>query len=197
MYAQQTLISFHIAAMPRSTPLAILLVDGYNVVGSWADLKQTRDRDGLEGARRQLIEVLTNYSAYQDFDTRIIFDAQYRDIPSTREVVTSNLAVCYTDFGQTADTFIEKACAAFRTDVRKFHQRLIVATSDRAQRLTVVGYGAECISVEQLALDVHSAFTQVKQKKKPTQKSTGRFLEHCLDPEAQKKLTQMRFGKID
>ena len=78
MYAQQTLISFHIAAMPRSTPLAILLVDGYNVVGSWADLKQTRDRDGLEGARRQLIEVLTNYSAYQDFDTRIIFDAQYR-----------------------------------------------------------------------------------------------------------------------
>ena len=183
--------------MPRSTPLAILLVDGYNVVGSWAELKQIRDRDGLEAARRQLIEVLTNYSAYQDFDTRLVFDAQYRDIPSTREVITSNLSVCYTDFGQTADTFIEKACSAFRNDVRKFHQRLIVATSDRAQRLTVVGYGAECISVEQLALDVDSATIQVKRKKKSTQKGNGRFLAHCLDPEAQKKLTQMRFGKIE
>ncbi|PZV08222.1 MAG: RNA-binding protein [Leptolyngbya sp.] len=183
--------------MPRSTPVAILLVDGYNVVGSWAELKQIRDRDGLEAARRQLIEVLTNYSAYQDFDTRLVFDAQYRDIPSTREVITSNLSVCYTDFGQTADTFIEKACSAFRNDVRKFHQRLIVATSDRAQRLTVVGYGAECISVEQLALDVHSATIQVKRQKKSTQKGSGRFLSHCLDPEAQKKLTQMRFGKIE
>ncbi len=183
--------------MPRSTPLAILLVDGYNVVGSWVDLKQIRDRSGLEEARRQLIEVLTNYSAYQDFDTRLVFDAQYRDIPSTREVVTSNLAVCYTDFGQTADTFIERACAAFRTDVRKFHQRLIVATSDRAQRLTVVGYGAECISVEQLALDVHAATIQVNRQKKSSQKKNGRFLAHCLDPEAQKKLTQMRFGKIE
>jgi predicted RNA-binding protein with PIN domain len=183
--------------MPRSTPLAILLVDGYNVVGSWADLKQIRDRDGLPAARRQLIEVLTNYSAYQDFDTHLVFDAQYRDIPSTREAVTRNLVVCYTDFGQTADTLIEKACAAFRNDVRKFHQRLIVATSDRAQRLTVVGYGAECISVEQLALDIHSATIQVKRKKKSSQKNTGRFLANCLDPEAQKKLTQMRFGKIE
>jgi predicted RNA-binding protein with PIN domain len=181
--------------MPRSTPLAILYVDGYNVVGSWADLKQVRDRDGLEEARRQLIEALTNYSAYQDFDTRLVFDAQYRDIPSRREVVTSNLSVCYTDFGQTADTFIEKACAAFRHDVRKFQQRLIVATSDRSQRLTVIGYGAECISVEQLASDVHAATVQVRGKKKTTQKRV--VLGSCLDPEAQKKLTQMRFGKME
>ncbi len=181
--------------MSRSLPQAILLVDGYNVVGHWADLKQVRDRDGLADARRALIEILTNYSAYQDYDTRVVFDAQYRDGGSNREVITSNLSVHYTDFGQTADTFIEKSCAAFRTDLRKFHQRLIVATSDRAQRLTVVGYGAECISVQELAIAVDAVTLQVQRKKKPAQKNTGRFLANALDPEAQKRLSQLRFGK--
>ncbi|EKQ67897.1 putative RNA-binding protein containing a PIN domain [Leptolyngbyaceae cyanobacterium JSC-12] len=181
--------------MSRSAPQAVLLVDGYNVVGCWHDLKKVRDSEGLEEARRRLVESLMNYSAYQGYDTRVVFDAQYRDCPSNREVITSYLSVCYTDFGQTADTYIEKACAAFRNDLRKFHSRLIVATSDRAQQLTVVGYGAECISAEQLANEVDSVLLQVRQKRKPVKKATGRFLAHALDPVAQKRLSDMRFGK--
>jgi uncharacterized protein len=181
--------------MPRSTLQALMLVDGYNVVGCWHELKQMRDSEGLEAARRQLVEVLINYSAYQGYDTRIVFDAQYQDLPGDREVVNSYLSVQYTDFGQTADTYIEKTCAAFRNDVRKFHQRLIVATSDRAQQLTVVGYGAECISAEQLSLDVDTVLRQVNRRKKPYKKPASRFLAHSLDPEAQQKLMKLRFGK--
>ncbi|NJP09237.1 MAG: NYN domain-containing protein [Leptolyngbyaceae cyanobacterium RU_5_1] len=182
--------------MSRALPHALLLVDGYNVVGIWADLRYLRDREGLEEARRQLIEALTNYSAYQGFDTRIVFDAQYRDMGSSREIITGNLSVYYTDFGQTADTFIEKTCAAFRNDVRKFHQRLIVATSDRVHRRTVVGYGAEWMSVEQLAAEVTATTQQVQRKKKSTNKKTGRLLGHALDPDAQKRLSELRFGKL-
>lgn len=181
--------------MPRSNPVAVLLVDGYNVIGCWHDLKKVRDEEGLEEARRSLTESLMNYSAYQGYDTRIVFDAQYRDSPSHREVLTSYLSICYTDFGQTADTYIEKACSAFRNDLRKFHSRLIVATSDRAQRLTVVGYGAECISAEQLSVEVDTAALQVRQKRKPARKQAGRFLAHSLDPAAQQRLSEMRFGK--
>jgi len=181
--------------MPRSNPVAVLLIDGYNVIGCWHDLKKVRDEDGLEEARRLLTETLMNYSAYQGYDTRVVFDAQYRDCPSNREVITSFLSICYTDFGQTADTFIEKTCAAFRNDLRKFHSRLIVATSDRAQQLTVVGYGAECISAEQLATEVNAAALQVRQKRKPARKQPGRFLSHSLDAAAQKRLSEMRFGK--
>jgi predicted RNA-binding protein with PIN domain len=172
-----------------------LLVDGYNVVGTWADLKQARDRDGLEESRRLLVEILANYSAYQDFDTRLVFDAQFRDSGHNREIITSNLSVCYTDFGQTADTYIEKTCAAFRHDIRKFHQRLIVATSDRAQQLTVVGYGAEWMSAEQLGADVDAIALKVQRRQKPTQKKTGKFLAHTLDPAAQKRLAELRLGK--
>ncbi len=174
-----------------------MLVDGYNVVGTWHDLKQVRDRDGLEEARRLLIEALTNYSAYQDFDTRLVFDSQYQDTGNKRDVITSNLAVHYTDFGQTADTFIEKTCAAFRNDLRKFHQRLIVATSDRAQQLTVVGYGAEWMSSEQLAVEVDNALIKVRTKKKPATKNSRRFLANCLDPIAQKRLSELRYGKFN
>ncbi|UBF26445.1 NYN domain-containing protein [Kovacikia minuta CCNUW1] len=181
--------------MPRSSPQAMLLVDGYNVVGLWAELRRVRDREGLELARRQLVEVLANYSAFQGFDTQVVFDSQYRNTSGNREVITPNLAVHYTDFGQTADTFIEKTCANFRYDIRKFHQRLIVATSDQAQRLTVVGYGAEWMSAERLAAEVEGVIQRVQHKQKSAKKPSGRFLADALDPVAQQRLTQLRFGK--
>lgn len=183
--------------MPRTKHQAVFLVDGYNVVGAWSDLKVVRDRDGLEAARRQLIETLTGFSAYQGFDTRLVFDAQYRDGGINREIVTANVSVYYTDLGQTADTFIEKACADFRYDLRKFHQRLIVATSDRAQQLTVQGYGAECMSAQQLAAEVEAIALRVQRQQRSTKKSSGRFLAHSLDPTAKARLAQMRFGKIE
>lgn len=179
--------------MPRSLPQAVLLVDGYNVIGAWSDLQQVRDRGGLEAARRELIEVLTNYSAFQDFETRIVFDAQYRDSPAASEVITKNLSVHYTDSGQTADSYIERSCALFRQDVRKFKQRLIVVTSDRAQELTVVGFGAECISAQRLAFEIDAAARQVRSKQKTGGRSSGR-LANSLDPIVQQRLVQLRSG---
>lgn len=180
--------------MPSLPPQALLLVDGYNVVGAWHELRRVRDREGLEESRRCLVEMLINYSSFQGFDTRVVFDSQYRDSGGQREVITSHLTIHYTDFGQTADTFIEKTCAAFRYDLRKFSQRLIVATSDRAQQLTVVGYGAEWMSAERLANEVDLANSRVQRKQKQPKKTSGRFLAHALDPIAKQRLTELRFG---
>lgn len=57
---------------------AILLVDGYNVIGSWAYLQSIRDQKGLEYARNSLIESLINYSGYKELETKIVFDAHYQ-----------------------------------------------------------------------------------------------------------------------
>jgi len=179
--------------MPCSPPQALLLVDGYNVVGVWRELKQIRDRQGLAESRRRLVERLTNYSAFQGYETQVVFDAQYRDAPGNREIVTPHLSIYYTDFGQTADTFIEKTCADYRKDLRKFEQRLIVATSDRAQRLTVIGYGAEWMSAERLGQDIE-LMTQRMQRKQSTRKSGGRLLIHSLDPVARQQLANWRMG---
>jgi predicted RNA-binding protein with PIN domain len=182
--------------MLSSTPQVILLVDGYNMIGAWHSLQQVRDRYGLEEARRELVTFLVDYSAYQNFDTHIVFDSQYQDAPGSREVVTGNLTVCYTDYKQTADTYIEKLCAQFRKDIRKFDQRLIVATSDRAQQLTVVGYGAECMSAQQLRAEVELAMMRVRRKQQAVrkQRSPRRFLASSLDPIARQQLAQLRLG---
>ncbi len=83
--------------MGRALPKAVVLVDGYNVIGAWTSLQKTLARHGLQAAREQLVEVLTNYSAWQGFEIILVFDAHYT--PKTREVVTENLSVHYTEFG--------------------------------------------------------------------------------------------------
>ncbi|NJN89754.1 MAG: NYN domain-containing protein [Leptolyngbyaceae cyanobacterium RM2_2_4] len=181
--------------MPRPSTQAILLVDGYNIIGAWSTLQWVRDTEGLEAARRELAESLVGYSAFQGFDTQIIFDAQYQSNPASREVMTQNLSIFYTDPKQTADTYIEKTCAQFRNDLRKFQQRLIVATSDRAQQLTVVGFGAEWMSAQRLLADVELAALKVRRKQRGSKgRSPNRFLSSSLDPVAQQRLARMRLG---
>lgn len=71
-----------------------------------------------------------------------------------------------------------------------------MATSDRAQQLTVVGYGAEWRSAQMLAREVERAARQIQSKtQKQTKKlASGRFLFNTLDPSAQKRLRQMQRG---
>ncbi|MEO1402211.1 MAG: NYN domain-containing protein [Cyanobacteria bacterium J06635_1] len=183
--------------MASSAAEAILLVDGYNVVGAWPELIRLRDCEGLEPARNQLAEALANYSAFRAFETWLVFDAYDQRQPQRQETLTQHLSIHYTRFGQTADSYIERACALFRKDARKFRSRLIVATSDRAQQLTVVGYGAEWMSTQQLASDVQFSQQRVKRRQKPPKQSNQRFLFASLNPEAQAKLAKLRQGILD
>ena len=125
--------------MPPSRKQAVLLVDGYNVIGAWTDLHaknnkrnplQSGSREELEASRSKLVEALINYRAYEDYETKVVFDAYSRDAPAYTEIITPNLSVHYSDFLETADTYIEKFCAAFRHDLHYSKSRLIVATSD-------------------------------------------------------------------
>ncbi|MGB3509562.1 MAG: NYN domain-containing protein [Microcoleaceae cyanobacterium] len=180
-----------------SCPLrrVFLLVDGYNVIGLWPRLRDSHSIHGLETARRDLIEALVNYTASQGLNTQIVFDSQYQYTPTVKEIITDNLSVHYTEFGQTADTHIEKTCANLRQEIRLSKSRLIVATSDRAQQLTVVGYGAEWISSQQLAHDVESVATRVRHRCKQSKRGSSRFLASYLDPESQRRLAELRMGK--
>lgn len=182
--------------MLSSSYQAFLLVDGYNIIGSWSDLKKNRDRYGLEAAREALVESLINYSPMVSYRTQVVFDAHYQRTPSHFQEYTPLVSAYYTAFAETADTYIEKFCAAskHRKELEK-PLRLIVATNDRAQRHVVTGYGAECISSQRLAGDVEITARRIRQKKRPAKKSSGRFLFHALDPIAQQRLRQLRQGK--
>ncbi|AFY94619.1 NYN domain-containing protein [Chamaesiphon minutus] len=189
--------------MPPSRKQAVLLVDGYNVIGAWTDLHdrhtkhnplQSGSQADLEAARAKLVEALINYSAFEDYETKVVFDAYSRDAPAYCETITPNLSIHYTDFLETADTYIEKFCAAFRHDLQYSASRLIVATSDRAQQLTAIGFGAEWISSLQLISNVDFSATRSKRRHRPQKQSSGRFLFNSLDPKAQARLSALRHG---
>ena len=180
--------------MSRSLHRAILLADGYNLIGLWPRLRDSHAIKGLETARRDLVEVLVNYSATEAIEARIVFDSQYQYSPQLKEVVSDRLSIYYTEFGQTADAYIEKSCADLRQELRLSKQRLIVATSDMAVQQIVRGYGAEWMSAQQLANEVEAAMNRCRQRYKPRKQSKGSFLASSLDPESQKKLAKLRMG---
>ncbi len=182
----------------------ILLVDGYNVIGAWKDLYpneetplQQTNGEELEVARNKLIEQLINFSSFEGYFTTVVFDAHNRDTPSVTEVMTPNVSIYYTEYKETADTYIEKFCASHRNDVR-LKTRVLVATSDRAQQLTVGGFGAEWLSALQLVNEIESssrksrdaAFGKKKQKKG---NGSGRLF-NFLDAESQAALSAMVHG---
>lgn len=171
---------------------AVMLVDGYNVIGAHPKFKAMRDHEGLEEARRALIELLANYSAYQNYETDIIFDAQHQDRQGSRQAITQHLAIAYTHFNQTADSHIERACALFfREDIRRFEKRMIVATSDRAQWMTAVGYGAEWMSSPML-IQAALASGKLHQNHRSARRPKARFLSSGLDDTVRSQLAQLR-----
>lgn len=178
------------ASMPRRPTLTTLLVDGYNIIGAWPKLQKVRDRHGLEASRDKLSEALSNYSAYRGYQTHLIFDAQFRQGQGNCEMVTDLLHIYYTEGGQTADTHIEMYCA----QARQGANRVVVATSDSAQKLTVMGYGAEWMSAQQLVCDLKGAMRSIQASQRSAKQQPGRLLAHGLDPEAKRRLEQLRFG---
>jgi uncharacterized protein len=180
----------------------ILLVDGYNIIGAWPELYpdqhddaplQQRSGADLEAARQKLIEQLINFSAFEGYETTIVFDAHSRDTPAYMEIITPNLSVYYTEFKETADTYIEKFCAGHQHQ-RTLKTRILVATSDRAQQLTVGGFGAEWISALQLVGNVESSSRSSRDRRKSKGQNSGRFLFNSLDPKSQARLAAMRHG---
>ena len=180
--------------MSPPLPDAVLLIDGYNVIGAWYCLQETLAHHDMETARRELIETLISYSAFSGLQTKVVFDAYYRDTPGCCEDYTKDLAVHYTDFGQTADTFIEKFCASFRYVSDRRHRRLIVATSDNDQKLTVIGYGAEWMSALQLQGEVVDSQRRSRDRNRAEKSPRGRFLVNSLDLKSQQMLDKLRYG---
>jgi predicted RNA-binding protein with PIN domain len=160
-----------------------MLVDGYNVVGAWASLQDVASN--LDMARSRLVETLASYSAYKGLQTTIVFDAYNNVAPAMTEEVTEYLKLHYTEYRQTADSYIEKVCAQLRKQ-----RRIIVVTSDRAQQLTITGFGAEWMSATSLEQDVRSAERSMRRKQRS--KSSPSRLHNVMNEDVRKRLTDWR-----
>ena len=122
------------------TPVALLpeylLVDGYNIIFAWEELKALA-AESLEAARQSLADLLSNYQGYRKCGVILVFDAyKVKGNPGSVEKY-KNIHIVYTKEAETADAFIEKATY----DMRKQY-RVRVATSDGMEQLIILGHGA-------------------------------------------------------
>jgi predicted RNA-binding protein with PIN domain len=169
-----------------------MLVDGYNVLGAWQKLQSIRNVEGFESARQELVEIMIDFSAFHGYQTTLVFDAYNLATPGVTEKITKNLKLYFTEHKQTADTYIEKICAQLYRHPLRHLKRIIVVTSDRAQQLTAVGFGAEWMSALALEHEVEVTASSVKRHQKPQKESSKRMLGHLIDEETSKRLKKMR-----
>ncbi|HIR84519.1 MAG TPA: TetM/TetW/TetO/TetS family tetracycline resistance ribosomal protection protein [Candidatus Galloscillospira excrementavium] len=132
-----------------------LLVDGYNIIFAWDELKAVA-QDGLDAARQQLMDILSNYQGFRKCEVILVFDA-YRVPRGVGEVSRyHNIYVVYTKEAETADAYIEKVTYQLAKQYR-----VRVATSDGAEQLIILGHGALRISASTFKQEVEQAAGQI------------------------------------
>lgn len=128
-----------------------LLVDGYNIIFAWDELKLLA-RQNLDAARRLLMDILSNYQGFRQCQVILVFDA-YKVPHGTGEISRyEKIYVVYTREAETADAYIEKATY----EISKKH-RVRVATSDSAEQLIILGHGALRLSAREFQAEVERA----------------------------------------
>ena len=128
-----------------------LLVDGYNIIFAWEELKKIAQQD-VAAARAALEEILSNYQGFRKCVVILVFDAyKVKGNPGSVEK-KGNIYVVYTREAETADAYIEKATY----DLGREH-RVRVATSDALEQMIILGHGALRLSARNFKAEVEQA----------------------------------------
>ncbi|MBM6916715.1 NYN domain-containing protein, partial [Gemmiger formicilis] len=132
-----------------------LLVDGYNILFAWPDLKALAQAD-LGAARHALADILSNYQGFKGGTVILVYDA-YKVPGAPGEVEKyQNIYLVYTKEAETADMFIEKA-----TKQLARQRRVRVASSDGMEQTIILGHGALRVSAEMFRREVEDANAQI------------------------------------
>lgn len=132
-----------------------LLVDGYNIIFAWPELKALAAED-VAAARGVLEDILADYRGFRRCQVILVFDA-YKVKRNPGSVEQRNgIYVVYTKEAETADMYIEKT--TYR--LQKNH-RVRVATSDGLEQMIVLGHGALRLSAEAFHAEVEEARGQI------------------------------------
>ncbi|MBR5046848.1 MAG: TetM/TetW/TetO/TetS family tetracycline resistance ribosomal protection protein [Eubacterium sp.] len=131
-------------AEPLSHEKKYLLVDGYNIIYAWDELKMLAQAD-LGAARLKLMDILSNYQGFIGDILILVFDA-YKVEGNPGEIFRyHNIHVVFTREKETADQYIEKTTH----EIARKHQ-VRVATSDVLEQVIVMGQGADRLSAADL-----------------------------------------------
>lgn len=166
-----------------------LLVDGYNIIFSWEELKEIA-KVNLAAARQKLMDVLCNYQGFKKCTLILVFDA-YKVEGFPGEVQKyHNIHVVYTKEAETADQYIEKTVHEIG---RKY--KVTVATSDATEQVIIWGAGALRMSAKGLRTEVTETNREIRRLLEETKKPGKESILKVLPQETAELLEEVRLGK--
>lgn len=161
-----------------------LLVDGYNIIFAWPELKALSDNN-IDSARDKLMDILSNYQGYRKCNLILVFDA-YKVSGGQGSVFDyHNIHVVYTKEAETADQYIEK----ITHEIGKKYQ-VTVATSDRLEQMIIFGAGAKRVSAKGLLDDVKNTQKQIQERMK--ENNDTKSMHHLLDQLTEEDIKKMK-----
>ena len=167
----------------------LLIVDGYNIINDWSELKDIV-RTNLEDARVKLLEKLQDYQGYKGIRVIVVFDAHMVKNSIRKFDELGDLEIVFTKENETADQYIERMVDTF-----KGQEVIRVATSDRVEQTIIFGRGAVRMSARELKIEVDRAEKERNQKYiyQPTSKHHN--VENRLHSDLLAKLEALRREK--
>ncbi|WP_100486465.1 NYN domain-containing protein [Sporolactobacillus pectinivorans] len=165
----------------------ILIVDGYNVIGAWTELKTLKKKD-FENARDLLIDKMAEYQAVTGWRVIVIFDAYLIPGQETK-TQKSKVEVIYTKKSEKADQKIEGLIRKLQNVKTRIH----VATSDMAEQWAVFSQGALRKPSRELIEEIGKIDREIGAATMNKQ-SSGKGTKIPMDEATREKLEKMRRG---
>ncbi len=140
---------------PETRP-RLLIVDGYNIVFAWEELRELAAVN-IDSACGRLADMLINYAGFREQRLMLVFDAYKTPAVTPNKLTSDSIEIVYTRSGQTSDAYIESFCSENR---KKF--RVTVATNDGLVQLSVMRIGALRMSAAELKRNVEEAEKRIR-----------------------------------
>ena len=166
-----------------------LLVDGYNVIFAWEDLKDLA-KVNIEAARNKLMDILCNYQGFKKCTVILVFDAYKVEGYALEIQKYHNIHVVYTKEAETADQYIEKVVHEIG---RKYH--VTVVTSDGVEQVVTLGQGGKLISAREFHEEVETTRHLIREEYEKRRENGKNYLFDHMDKELAEEMEEVRLGR--
>ena len=133
------------------------LIDGYNIIFAWPELKALADVN-IDSARLKLLDIVSNYSGYREIETAVVFDAYRLEHHKTEMLDYHNIHVIFTATAETADHYIETF-----THQNASKYSITVATSDGVEQIIIRSSGSRLMSAKGFYDEVKAVNEMIKE----------------------------------
>ncbi len=166
-----------------------LLVDGYNIIFAWDDLRELAEAN-LYAAQDRLKDILSDYQGYKKCTLILVFDAYKVEGHGEEVLQYHNIYVVYTKEAETADQYIERTVHRIGRE-----NQVTVATSDRLEQVIIMGQGANRISAKGLLEEIRETKNDARREWRQRRQSGRTYLFDQVSEEMAEYVEKVRLGK--